>query len=198
MQKPKVAEDVMSLAKCIVSMCVGVLLVFYGASTGLTQQETSREFRTLALDPQSEIRFAAPWTPSEARYSNAQELVVLGSAGTPAKEQHLEQQVQFPIARALITIEPRTNYADAQARLEAIAASRGSSAEFMEIGGWPAVEVKFIERLPRRGAKEEEGEEPITDLTVQRSITAIASDDKVVRFDVIPTAGEDLHWKSFR
>jgi hypothetical protein len=149
----------------------------------LAQQETSREVKVLALDPQSEIRFAPPWTLSAMKYGNAKELVVMGPT-------------QFPVARALITIEPRRSYADALERLQAIAASRDESAEFIEIGGWPAVEVKFSELLPRRGGARAEGEAeaPFPDITVQRLITAIAADDKVVGFDVtiLPDAPQGL------
>src|SRR3954452_12757586 len=150
MQKPGVVEGIMKLAKCVTSAFAIPLMVFCGASMSLAQQETSREVKALALDPQTEIRFTAPWTPSAVRYSNAQELVVMGRTEPTAEVKGPEQLTQFPVARALITIEPRRSPADAQGRLEAIAASRGEPAEFIEIGGWPAVEVKFGERLPRR------------------------------------------------
>jgi hypothetical protein len=174
-------EGVVQLSKC--QAFVIALTVFCGAPTSWAQQETSQEVKTLALDPQSEIRFSAPWTPSAIKYSNAQELVVIAR----------DQPTSFPVARALITIEPRASYPDALKRLEAIAASRESPAEFIEIGGWPAVELKFADRLPRRGAKEDD-EPSSPDVTVQRLITAIAAYDKIVNFDVtiLPEAPQGL------
>ncbi|MPR10490.1 PASTA domain-containing protein [Microvirga tunisiensis] len=176
----------------IAKIFVAALMIFVlcGASRGLAQQETSREFRALALDPQSEVRFSDPWTPAAVIYRNAKELVVLDGTKPPVEGKGLEQLTQFPVARALITVEPRTSYADALARLEAIAASRGDPAEFIEVGGWPAVEVKFSERLPRRGSRETS----FPDISVQRLITAIAAYDRVVMFDVtiLPSAPQTL------
>ena len=174
----------MNPARCITSAFVIALMIFCGtAPISLAQQGKSREGTALALDPQSEIRLAAPWTLSAVEYRNAKELVVMGPK-------------QFPVARALITIEPRSSYTDALERFTAIAASRDEPAEFIEIGGWPAVEIKFSELLPRRGGAkaEREDEAPFPDITVQRLITAIAADNKVVRFDVtvLPDAPQEL------
>jgi hypothetical protein len=99
------------------------------------------------------------------------------------------------VARVLITTEPRLNHADALKRLAAIAALRNEPAQFVAIGGWPAVEVKFTEPLPRRGAKDREGDEPLSpEVLAQRAIIAIAADDKVVRFDasILPNAPQGL------
>ena len=171
--------------KAIISVFVAMLLVFWAEKTSLAQQEAVRGFKDLTLDSQSEIRFAAPWTPSAMKYTNAQELVIIGGTKPTIEAKGIEQLTQFSVARALITVEPRSSYADAITRLETIRASRTEPAEFIEIGGWPAVEVKFSERLPRRGAKAEEEAEPsFRDLTVQRLIMAIAADKKVIRFDV--------------
>lgn len=184
----------MKLARCVRDAVVSALMVFGGTSVSPAQQETSREAKILAVGPQSEIRFAAPWTPSAVKYSGAQELVVM-RRGEPAVEgKAVEQPTEYAVARVLITTEPRGSYADALKRLEAIAASRDEPAQFAEIGGWPAVEVKFVERLPRRGAKGEEAEALSPDVIVQRAITAIAADDKVTMFDasVLPDAPQGL------
>jgi hypothetical protein len=68
-QKAGIVEDMMKLAKCITSAFMIALMV---------SCETSSEVEVLALDSQSEIRYAAPWVPSAVKYSNAQELVVMG------------------------------------------------------------------------------------------------------------------------
>jgi hypothetical protein len=162
------------------------LIFSYGVSASLAQQQIGPKFTSLSLDSESEIRFAPPWRAGTMKYTNAQELVVTSDT-------------QLPLARALITVEPRSSYADALDRLEAIAASRTEPKEFIQIGGWPAVEIRFREQLPRRGAAGAKGEETeaegsLANVNVQRLITAIAAGEKVVRFDVtlLPDAPRGL------
>ena len=75
-------------------------------------------------------------------------------AEPPAEKRDAEQPIEYAVARVLITSEQRGSYDDALQRLRAIAAARDERAQSVEISGWPAVEVKFAEPLPRRGAKE--------------------------------------------
>jgi hypothetical protein len=183
----------MNLTKCIFTVAVITLTVFWGVSVSLAQQ--NEKLKVLTFAPQSEIRFAAPWQLSAVKYTNAQELVVMRTAEPTPAGKGVEQLTGYPVARILITTEARSNHADALKRLEAIAASRDAPAEFIEVGGWPAVEVTFTERLPRRGARgDEEAEASAPDMMVQRRITAIAQGDKVVTFDasVLPDAPQDL------
>src|SRR5215467_2978485 len=68
----------MNPARCITSAFVIALMIFCGtAPISLAQQGKSREGTALALDPQSEIRLAAPWTLSAVEYRNAKEVVVM-------------------------------------------------------------------------------------------------------------------------
>lgn len=178
----------MSLTKRVLSMVLiglGVLC----AALGLAQQAG---MKTLQIALQAEIRFAAPWQPSEVEYSNAQELIVRQKE--PGAEAVAAATAAAPVGRIFITTEARTDQADALRRLEAIAASRNAPAEFVEVGGWAAVEIKFTEQLPRRGAKGDEEGGPMPEQRVQRTITAIAQDDKVVVMDasVLPDAPTDL------
>jgi hypothetical protein len=175
---------VLKLPRKVLLAVASAFALFSATSATLAQQERSRETEVLAIGQQSEIRFAAPWTPSTVQYSNAQELVVIR-----------REPSEHAVARVLITTEPRINYPDALKRLGAIAASRDELAQFVEIGGWPAVEVKFTEPLPRRDAKGEEGAGTLSpEVLAQRAIIAIAADDKVVRFDVsvLPDAPQEL------
>lgn len=173
----------MNLKKSIFSIAVLTFATICGVSVSLAQQ--NENMKTFAFAPQSEIRFAAPWQLSAVKYTNAQELVVMSTAEPSTKGKGVEQMAEHPIARVLITTETRSNHEDALKRLESIAASRDATAEFVEIGGWPAVEVRFAESLPRRGAQA-----TANDIVVQRTITAIAQGDKVVIFDssVLPDA----------
>ena len=167
------------------------ILAVLCVALGLAQQ--SQDMKVLAFAPQSEIRYPAPWQPSTVQYSNAQELVARRTEPTTSGVTPAESE-EAPLARMLVTTEPRTTHTDAVQRLEAIAASRNASVEYVEVGGWPAVEMTFTEQLPRRGAKGEEGGTPMPDVTVQRTITAIAQDDKVVVMDtsVLPLAPPTL------
>jgi hypothetical protein len=173
----------MNLTKWFLTVAVITPAIFCGVSGSLAQQ--NQTMQVLRFAPQSEIRFAAPWTPSAIKYTNAQELVVMRLGKPIADERGVKQSTEYPVARVLITTELRRSHADALKRLESIAASRKSPAEFIEVGGWPAVEVQFVELLPRRGVKgEEDTEVSSPDVSVQRAITAIADADKVVMFDV--------------
>jgi hypothetical protein len=88
------------------------------------QQEASQETKVLAIGLQSEVRFPAPWTPSAAKYSNAQELEVMRKGA--------EQPSEYAVAPVLITTEPRLSYEEALKRLAAIAASRDEPARLAD------------------------------------------------------------------
>ncbi len=163
----------------------GIALIVFGVtSASLAQQNTSGEVKVLAIDSQSEIRYAAPWTLAAAQYSNAKELVAVSRS----------DQTERVVARVLITMEPRGNHPDAIKRLQDIAGSRDEVPQFLQIGGWPAIEVKFLEAVPQRGEGEKEGDEIPADVVAQRLVTAIAADDRVVRFDasLLPDAPQGL------
>jgi hypothetical protein len=180
------AEVVMKLPTEFCHAVVIALAIFSGTSVFPGQQAAGQEAKTLAIGPQAEIHFADPWTLSAMRYRNAQELVVVRRAELAA------QPTEYVIARVLITTEPRSSYEDALKRLATFAAER--DAQIIEVGGWPAVEVKFVEPLPRRGPKETEDARPVPDVFVQRVLTAIAADDNVVTFDgsILPDAPQNL------
>jgi hypothetical protein len=169
----------MNLTKRVLSgtfIALGIVCV----ALGLAQQ--NQNTKTLVIGSKAEIRFSAPWQPSAVQYSNAQELVARHTEPTTPGVTATDSGKL--LARMLITTESRTSHTDALKRLQDVAASRNAPAEFLEIGGWPAVEIKFTELLPRTGAKgEKEDETHLADVTLQRIITAVAQDDKVVVMD---------------
>ncbi|AJE02639.1 hypothetical protein [Geobacter pickeringii] len=182
----------MNLTKYVLTVATIALSAFCGVAVSLAQQAEKANVLTVAHG--AEIRFASPWKLSAVQYSNAQELVVMGTAPLKAVEKKIEGITEYPVARLLIT-EARSDHGDALKRLESIAESRDVPAEFVEVGGWPAVEVTFTEKLPRRGAPgEDEEEASAPEVTVQRTVTAIAQGDKVVIFDssVLQEAPQDL------
>lgn len=121
--------------------------------------------KTLSIDQLGHLSYAPPWQVLESRFSNAYQLVRLmeSQASPPSpNSQTQEQQTQSangPLARLLITTEKRDSHADAIKRLQELAFSRAASVSFYAISGWPAVELQFTQKLPRRGA-EQQGEPP--------------------------------------
>lgn len=152
------------------------------SSTGLTpatpQEPGSPLSKILTIAPQSTVRYGEPWRPSNVEYSNARELIFV----TPAK------QGEALSARILITTEQRLNHDDALQQLSDIGKSRSGKLRFLEIGGWPAVIIEFVEPLPTRGApqrKEGRTSEPAPDSSpIQRAIVAVASGSSILHFDI--------------
>jgi hypothetical protein len=153
------------------------------------QDAAAQEARTYSLSPKVNLRVAGPWVESPVKYSNAMEFIVKGEVRVQVDRQAGEQAVEFPLARMLVTTEPRGSHADALKRLDDIAASRPEQARFVEIDGWPAVELEFFEALPRRGQRA-----GVPNEILRRAITAIAADDQVLNFDIslVPNAPADL------
>jgi hypothetical protein len=183
----------MTLRKSNRLLTLLVLAAIAGASLCLAQQQSAPQAgatRTLAIDREFNLRYRAPWTTSGVKYTNAQELVV--TKQVPAQEPG--RMAESVLARVLITTEPRSSHEDAIKRLQDIAASRPETARFVEIGGWPAVELEFKEPLPRRGSEQGEGELQGPTPLIQRAITAIAMENRLVKFDtsLAPDAPPDL------
>lgn len=135
----------------------------------------------LTVAPETTVRYGEPWTPSTAKYANAHELIRAVKAKADEG------------ARVVITTEQRLDHADAKKRLIDIAHSRSVEPTFSAIGGWPAVELRFQERLPTMGIKDGTGRREPSPL-VHRAIVAIAAEDRVLRFDIwlSPGVGAEL------
>jgi hypothetical protein len=157
-------------------LILGGLLFSSGPS--LAQPKVAAQPRALSISPAARVRAPERWKSSSVKYANAQELIVPGQASLQAPAPG-PQVVEYPLARVLVTTENRTSHEDALKRLQDIAASRPVPARFVEIGGWPAVELDFTEPLPRRG---QAAQTPA--VIVPRSIVAIATESTVTFFDI--------------
>ena len=162
-------------------------LVFVSTAVLLPAQQPPAEPRVLAITPQITLRYAAPWKPSGAVFQNAHELVLTttGPAKLPGTTQ--TQNVEYPFARVFITTEQRLSHDEALQRLQDIAKSRTGTVRFLVIGSWPAMQIEFVENLPRRGAPQRGAEPESMDAPspqVQRAIVAIAGDTTVLHFDI--------------
>src|SRR5919201_5411276 len=80
------------------------------------------------------------WSRSAAKYRNALQLV------SPPVEAQKEKGVQ---AVMTITSEHRRNHEEAVQRLAEIAVEIHTSVEFIEIGGWPALQRQYTVPLER-------------------------------------------------
>jgi hypothetical protein len=122
------------------------------------------------------LTYPAVWSLSEIRFRNALELVrPSAEAGAP------------PAARVLITTEQRRSHAEAVQRLREIAAEIAERAQFMTIGGWPALQRRYLAPVERRGKRAGEGEAEMA----WRVTTAIAAADLLLRLDAVVVPGAD-------
>jgi len=153
------------------------LAVASGQRPDQAGQQQSAERKSLEIAPSISVRYAAPWKPSSTQYSNARELIVPIQAAAAGES---------ALARILITTEERTSAADALQRLQDIARSRAGTVRVMEIGGWPAVVIEYVEALPRRGAPQREQEPSAKEppQQIQSAVVAVAADSKVVNFNI--------------
>ena len=135
----------------------------------------------LTVAPNVTIQYGVNWEQSEQRFTHGFELV----RTDPAERRPGGLKPPFPshLARIVITTERRLSQADAQQRLRDVARSRSGTAKFYAIGGWPAVELRFLERLPEKGIKDGTAHaRPLP--TVSRALVAIAAATLVVDFDI--------------
>lgn len=144
------------------------------------------ETRLTEISDRIRVRHSPSWTASPVAYPNARELVVMRKERVRAGEREAERDVEVVEARMLITSEPRKGRSDALKRLSELATERRGSVRFVDIGGWPAVEIMFVEALVRRGG------DPPPAAFGHRAITAIAAGDRIVRFDVSLIPGGSL------
>jgi hypothetical protein len=142
------------------------------------------EMRAAEISVPVTAKHPASWTASPVTYPNARELVVVRQERIWAEGKDTPRDVYA--ARMLITSEPRKSHANALQRLLEIAIERRGSASFVAIGGWPAVEVGFVDRAVTRG------EATASSRFATHAITAIAAGDRVVRFATTLRSGTDL------
>src|SRR5262245_5422603 len=92
-------------------------------------------------------------------------------------------------ARMQINIEPRLDHADAFERLRHIAAEYSGSETYLDIGGWPAYQRRYLAPLARRSSAATKPVEISVCVT-----TAIAAGDQVIRIETFfpPGASEEL------
>jgi hypothetical protein len=169
------------------SSALVAMLVALPPTTGAAAESTSLvETRLTEISSQITVKHSASWTASPVVYPNARELIVVRKDRVRADDRDAVREVEIVEARMLITSEPRKGRADALKRLSELAAERKASVRFVDIGGWPAVEIMFSEPLVRRGG------DPPPPAFGHRAITAIAAGDKILRFDVSLIPGGSL------
>jgi hypothetical protein len=134
-------------------------------SSGLEAQPLHR----LDLDNGISVAYPSTWSVLPKRFRNTTELVA--TAG--------RADVTAPVARTVLTSERQTDNAAAVRRLADIAAEVASPVEYRVIGGWPALERRYVARLGREGQRASGAAEDLAD----RITTAIAAGDVLVRLE---------------
>lgn len=164
-------------------VCVILLMVVFLTSCEMRPSSPAKQH--LRIGAGIDLPLTAPWTLSGQNYANAFEIVYPAGKGYAIGNE----------ARISVITEKRLNAIDARQRLIAIAHSRNTKASVMDLGGWPAIEMRFMEQLPEKGIKDQ-GEEVETPILkkVPRARIAVAFDHRVVLFDVwlAPDADESL------
>ncbi len=142
-------------------------------------------------------------TPLEGQQSQRQEMLAQGiSATVPANwskagEMRNAQELramkgEAVEGRILTTVEPRSNHAEAVRRLSEIAAEAKASVNYVASGGWPAVQYRITVPLARtgqekknQGEKQNHAEKQLAGPpeVSQRSVTAVAAGNSVIRID---------------
>lgn len=123
------------------------------------------------------------WSRSEVKYRNAVQLVYAGDKG---------QNKGGVDAVMTITSEPRRSHEEAVQRLAEIAVEIEAPVEFIEIGGWPAMQRQSTALLERTGQEAKQEKAPLQPQQfVVRVTTAIAVEDTVIQFqtELTPAAG---------
>jgi len=121
------------------------------------------------------------WSQSAAKYRNAVQLVSVGPE---------EQGRRAADAVMTITTERRRNHEEAVQRLAEIAIEIPGPVEFIEIGGWPALQRQYTAALERTGQEGKPGTLPPQQETV-RVTTAIAVEDTVIQFHTVLAPAAD-------
>jgi hypothetical protein len=140
------------------------LLLLLAANLGFEAraQQLPGELRPLSLDRGITLRYFAPWTYAERYFSNAVEFQAPGGR-----------------ARTLVTAEEEQDHAGALRRLSEIAAEVAAPAQFLSIGGWPALERHYLFTRGQTGQLALSREEN----RAWRITTAIAAGAVLVRFE---------------
>lgn len=143
-------------------------------------------------------------------WSFAQEAGVARLVNLPAERvARMDANALDQAALIYITVEERRDHADAVKRLDDIRSEYEARAVYLEIGGWPALQRRFIDLREQPGdAQEQEdpgqgqtqtGSEPYqkhfkTPEKILRVTTAIAADNFIVRLEgrLLPDAPESL------
>jgi hypothetical protein len=168
----------------IIRIVLALSCLLAASNAAMAQAPANADTRVLSVTPQATIRAAPKWQAPAEKYSNARELIVTGKAMASPQPGAPPQMVDATLARVMVSEEQRTSHEDALQRLQDIALSRSEPARFTEIGGWPAVEIDYMEPLPRKSIATR-----TPAVSVPRTIIAIAADTRVLKYDIALSEG---------
>ena len=116
------------------------------------------------------VRYPNNWSVAPKQFVNSWKLI-----NVPADQ----QTTAMPTSRVKISAETRVDHTEAIQQLQELGAGlRVSSSEFLEIGGWPALQVSYIDVKPQR----DQGSQS-QDTFVLRIATAVVAGKLLVHLD---------------
>ena len=149
-------------AAALLALCVGVV-------SQVQAQEPQGRLKKLRLGFGISIAYPANWQVLPREFANATVLA--------AKE--ASTGVAPRVARTVLTAEPHKDHAAALRQLADIAAEVSATPEYRVIGGWPALERRYMSPLDRTGQR---GRAPDGGLAL-RITTAMAAGAVLVRIE---------------
>ncbi|HKC86215.1 MAG TPA: choice-of-anchor D domain-containing protein [Blastocatellia bacterium] len=173
---PKAATILVLLAGCLCS--------------AMAQDNQAQQFtKSLSIEAKNmTLRYPEGWSLIQSPDPTVRELQMQVSLDKRSAVNEVVSE-STGTARMQINIEPRLDHADALERLRHIAAEYSGSEAYLDIGGWPAYQRRYLAPLARKSRAATQPVEMTTRVT-----TAIAAGDQVIRIETFfpPGASEEL------
>jgi hypothetical protein len=153
---------------------VGVVVALFALSVGANGQTPAGELdgeTKLDVGNGVSIRHPKNWSVAVGEFRNATQLIATATRADPPR----------PLARTLVTSERFNNHAAAVRKLANIAAEVVATPEYRFIGGWPALERRYMAPLAEPGQRLGKPDKELK----TRLTTAIAAGEVLVRLETV-------------
>src|SRR5215813_451737 len=179
------------LHKVVLLKAMTMLILLASALISAMAQDSQAQQFTRSLQIEAKgmtLRYPEGWSLVQSPDPTVRELQMqVAPDGRRAVNEPASDSIG--IARMQINIEPRLDHADALERLRHIAAEYSGTESFLDIGGWPAYQRRYLAPIAKKSRAAAEPDEISIRVT-----TAIAAGDKVIRIETFlpPGASEEL------
>ncbi len=165
-----------------------LVLLAIGLLSAMAQDNQAQQFtKSLSIEAKSmTLRYPEGWIQIQSPDPTVRELQLQVALD---RRNAINEVESTGTARMQINIEPRLDHADALQRLRHIAAEYSGSEAYIDIGGWPAYQRRYLAPMAR---KSRAAAQPV-EITI-RITTAIAAGDRVIRIETFlpPGANEEV------